>query len=68
MRSSDVRSKVEFGVQTPNSNTVAMVTDQIEEAEHMLDLVGTGRIVRRTVSYGPWSGVETVEQSVAAAG
>jgi hypothetical protein len=68
MRSSHVRSKVEYGVQTPSSSTVAMVTDQIEEAEHMLDLVGTGRIVQRTVSYGPWSGVETTEQSMPAAG
>ncbi|MCW2587660.1 MAG: hypothetical protein JWQ86_87 [Mycobacterium sp.] len=65
MRSSDVRSKVEYGVQTPSSSTVAMVTDQIEEAEHMLDLIGAGRIMQRTVSYGPWS---AVENSVPAAG
>jgi hypothetical protein len=42
-----------------------MVTDQIEEAEHMLDLIGAGRIMQRTVSYGPWS---AVENSVPAAG
>lgn len=68
MRSSDVRSIVEYGVQTPMSRTVVLLTDHLEEAEHMLDLVGEGRIVRRTVRYGPWRSVDVMEQSVPAAG
>jgi hypothetical protein len=66
MRSSDVR--VEYGVQTLTSRTVVLVTDEIEEAQHMLDLVGEGRVVRRTVRYGPWRSVDLAEQSVPVAG
>jgi hypothetical protein len=53
-RRNDTKIVVEFGVQTPNSRTVLMVTQDIEEAEHVLDLLGGGQLVRRAVSYSPW--------------
>jgi hypothetical protein len=68
MRSSDVRTIVEYGVQTPTSRTVVLVTDQFEEAEHVVELVGEGCIVRRTVRYGPWRPVDLAKQSAPIAG
>jgi hypothetical protein len=45
---------VQYGIQTPNSKTILMVTEDLAEAEHMLDMVGQGRVAERTISYGPW--------------
>jgi hypothetical protein len=68
MSTSDVRVVVEYGVQAPMSRTVVLVTDKFQEAEHMLDLVGDGCIVRRTVSYGAWHAVGSAGQSMPVAG
>ena len=53
-RRNDTKIVVEFGVQTPNSRTVLMVTQDLAEAEQVLDLLGGGQLVRRAVSYSPW--------------
>ena len=68
MSTSDVRVVVEYDVQTPTSRTVVLVTDQFQEAEHILDLVGDGCIVRRTVCYGAWRAVGSAGQSMPVAG
>ena len=57
-RREDRNTVVEFGVQTPNSRTVLTVTQDLAEAEHMLDMLGGGRLVRRSVSYSSWRPVE----------
>jgi hypothetical protein len=49
---------VEYGVQTSNSKTILTVTEDLAEAERILDMLGQGRIVQRNVSYGPWIAVE----------
>ena len=51
MKYTDAGSVVQYGVQTPSSTTVLLVTDRLDEAEHILDVVGEGRIVRRTGEY-----------------
>jgi hypothetical protein len=53
-RQDDSDSIVEFGIQTPNSKTVLMVTLDLAEAEQVLDLLGGGYLVRRTVSCTRW--------------
>jgi hypothetical protein len=58
MKSSDAGSVVQYGVETPSSTSVLLVTDRLDEAEHILEVVGQGRIVQRTVRYGAWHPVE----------
>ena len=58
MKSNDAGSVVQYGVETPSSTSVLLVTDRLDEAEHILDVVGDGRIVQRTVRYGAWHPVE----------
>lgn len=50
---------VEYGIQVPNSKTILMVTDNLADAERMLDMIGQGRLVERTISYGPWRVVDS---------
>ena len=45
---------VEYGIQAPNSKTILMVTDNLADAERMLDMIGQGRLVERIIRYGPW--------------
>jgi hypothetical protein len=54
MTNTHSQSVVQYGVQTPASKTVLLLTDRLEEAENILDVVGEGRILQRTVEYGPW--------------
>ena len=49
---------VEYGVQTSNSKTILTVTEDLAEAERTLDMLGQGRLLKRTVSYSPWIAVE----------
>ena len=58
MKSTDAESVVQYGVQTPSSTTVLLVTDRLDEAEHILDVVGDGHVVQRTVRYGAWRPAE----------
>lgn len=51
------RVVVEYGVLAPTGPTVLLVTDDYAEAEHALDLIGEGRLVRRVVTYGQWTDV-----------
>ncbi len=48
----------EYGIQTPNSKTILMVTEDLHEAERTLDLIGEGRLITRVVSYGPWRALD----------
>jgi hypothetical protein len=50
---------VECGVQTSNSKTILTVTEDLAEAERTLDMLGQGRLLKRTVSYSPWIAGET---------
>jgi hypothetical protein len=34
------------------------VTEDLAEAEHLLDMVGQGRLIERTITYGPWQLVD----------
>lgn len=45
----------QYGVQTPNSNVVLMVTTDRAAAERALEWIDDGRIVERTIDYGEWS-------------
>ena len=47
-------SVTQYGIQTPNSNTVLVVTTDREEAQHALTWIQHGRIVHRTITYGGW--------------
>jgi YD repeat-containing protein len=47
-------SVTQYGVQTPNSSTVLVVTTDRAEAEHALDWITDGRVVQRTITYGGW--------------
>jgi hypothetical protein len=49
---------IQYGIQTPNSNTILMVTEDLAEAEQMLDMVGQGRLTVRTISYGRWHALD----------
>ena len=51
-------SFVQYGIQTTNSKTILMVTEDLDEAARMLDLIGEGRVIARTVSYSQWQEVE----------
>jgi hypothetical protein len=48
---------VQYGIETPTSRTVLMVTEDRGEAERMLDMLGRGRLIVRTVSYSRWRDV-----------
>jgi hypothetical protein len=52
-------SFVQYGIQTSTSKTILMVTEDPAEADRMLDLIGDGRLVARTVSYSHWRQVDT---------
>lgn len=54
-----VQHVVQYGIQTSHSKTILMVTENLAEAERMLDMVGEGRLIARTIRYGPWKVVET---------
>jgi hypothetical protein len=49
---------VQYGIQTPNSKTILVVTDDLSEAMSTLDMLGSGTLIRRTVRYSPWRTVE----------
>jgi hypothetical protein len=54
---------VEYGVQTLESKTILAVTEDLAEAERTLDMLGQGRLVKRTVSYSPWIAAELDTQA-----
>ena len=54
----------EYGVRTVSSNTILVVTLDLAEAERMLDMIGGGRLLQRTVRYSPWIAVD--EEAVVA--
>jgi hypothetical protein len=56
-RSGVAASVDEYGIQTLNRKTILMVTNDLTEAAHTLDLIGEGRLVQRTVRYSPWVAV-----------
>jgi hypothetical protein len=58
-----VRTAVEYGVLALASRTVLTVTEDYAEAEHTLDLIGEGRLVRRTVTYGSWIDIPAPQPS-----
>jgi hypothetical protein len=47
-------SVTEYGVQTPTSSTVLVVTADRGEAERALEWITDGRVVHRMVTYGGW--------------
>jgi hypothetical protein len=49
---------VEYGIQTQNSKTILVVTDDLHEAESTLDMLGSGTLIQRTVRYSPWHSVQ----------
>ena len=54
MASRDVAAcTTEYGVQTANSKTILTVCSDLAEAERTLDMLGEGRLLRRTVRYSP---------------
>ena len=56
MASRDVAAcTTEYGVQTANSKTILTVCSDLAEAERTLDMLGEGRLLRRTVRYSPWT-------------
>lgn len=54
MTNTEAQSVIQYGVQTPASKTVLLVTDRLDEAEKILDVIGKGRILQRTLEYGSW--------------
>ena len=59
MASRDVAAcTTEYGVQTANSKTILTVCSDLAEAERTLDMLGEGRLLRRTVRYSPWTAVD----------
>ena len=48
----------EYGVQTANSKTILTVTMDLAEAEGILNMIGEGRLIQRTVRYSPWRVVD----------
>jgi hypothetical protein len=59
------RSVVQYGIRTPRSKSVSMVTEVLAEATHLLDIVGDGEIVERTVHYGSWRLAEHAPRATA---
>lgn len=49
---------VEYGIQTPNSKTVLVVTEDLSEAVSTLNMLGSGTLIRRTVRCSPWRAVD----------
>jgi hypothetical protein len=49
---------VEYGIQTPSSKTILVVTEDLSEAVSTLNMLGSGTLIRRTVRYSPWRAVE----------
>lgn len=47
-------SITQYGVQTPSSSTVLIVTDDRAEAESALEWIADGRVVHRTITSGGW--------------
>jgi hypothetical protein len=59
MRNRNVaESFVQYGIQTPTSKTILMVTEDPAEADRMLDMIGEGGLVVRTVSFSHWRPVD----------
>jgi hypothetical protein len=56
-REAAVKTVVEYGIQTQNSKTILVVTEDLGEAESTLDMLGSGTLIKRTVRYGPWRSV-----------
>lgn len=44
----------EYGIQTFNSKQILVITEDLPDAERMLDMLGDGRLLTRTVTYGAW--------------
>jgi hypothetical protein len=53
----------EYGIRAPGSKSIFMVTQDLTEAERMLDLVGAGQIFMRTVHYGAWGCAPTASRT-----
>lgn len=49
---------VQYGIQTANSKTILVVTDDLAEAMSTLDMLGSGTLIRRSVRYSPWLPVD----------
>ncbi|GAC1397568.1 MAG: hypothetical protein NVSMB60_07760 [Mycobacterium sp.] len=47
-------SITQYGVQTPTSSTILIVTTGRAEAEHALNWITDGRVVHRTIPYRGW--------------
>lgn len=47
-------SVTQYGVLTPNSSTILVVTSNRAEAERALEWITDGRVVQRTITYGDW--------------
>ena len=45
---------VQYGIRTPSSKTILMVTEDLAEAECLLDMLGQGQLIERTIRYGSW--------------
>ena len=50
---------IEYGIQTANSKSILVITSDLADAHRTLDMIGDGRLVRRTVSYSRWQDVDT---------
>jgi hypothetical protein len=66
MTDTDARTVIEYGVETANGRTVLLVTDEVDEAQKILEVVGEGRILQRTVQYGRWHPVDLMGRSLPA--
>jgi ABC-type proline/glycine betaine transport system ATPase subunit len=53
---------VEYGIQTPTSKTILVVTEDLEEAQRTLDMIGTVAS-SSAVSYSPWVEVDARAQT-----
>lgn len=53
------KTVVQYGVQTATSKTILVVTDDLAEAERMLDMLGDGVLIQRTVEFGRWTRVDS---------
>jgi hypothetical protein len=52
-------SVIQYGIRLNSSKSVLMVTEDLAEAERVLDMVGHGLLISRRVTYGPWIDVES---------
>jgi hypothetical protein len=50
---------VQYGIRTPTSSTILVLTESRAEAERTLDMLGQGILIERTVKYGGWRTIET---------